>query len=729
MIIHNGIAGQSKKKKKVYDIIKRLTICSTFLLLLTSSQVIFPQSNDDCLACHSDDELTMEKGNKEISLFVNENIFNNSIHGSLECLSCHTNFNPDDLPHKENITSVECTSCHEDAKVLHKFHPQMLKTKGVSTQKGTSCKGCHGTHDISSPSGSKSKWRTANLTEACGQCHGDVKEKYVQSNHAEAFQKGLKGAPTCINCHNNPLISRRSNKDSLKVKIAQEQLCLSCHLDDANIRARTAPSAGFIIAYEKSVHGAALNNGNIKAAGCIDCHGRHDIIGPEKSDSKVYKRNIPNTCGKCHEKITVEYKESIHGQLVMQGNTDAPVCTDCHGEHNILNANDPKSPVSFSNVSERVCAPCHSSVKLAAKYELDANRLKTFSASYHGLAIRGGSAEVANCASCHGVHNIKPSSDSTSTISKANLVKTCGTCHPGANENFTIGRIHIDVRAEKDEPILYWVSSTYIMLIILTIGAMFLHNILDFFRKAKIRKMKQRGMIKYETHGHALYLRMTLNERIQHATMALSFIVLVITGFMLRYPDAWWVSHIRDLSQDAFAYRSLVHRVAAVVMVAVSLFHIYYIIFTSRGRKLVCDLFPKFQDLLDAVGVAKYNLGFSKTKPKLDRFSYVEKAEYWALVWGTIVMTATGFILWFDNTFIGILTKLGWDVARTIHYYEAWLAFLAIVVWHFYFIIFNPDVYPMNLAWLKGTISEEEMADEHPLELEKLKKKASSENS
>jgi len=138
MIIHNGIAGQSKKKKKVYDIIKRLTIYSTFLLLLTSSQVIFPQSNDDCLACHSDDELTMEKGNKEISLFVNENIFNNSIHGSLECLSCHTNFNPDDLPHKENITSVECTSCHEDAKVLHKFHPQMLKTKGVSTQKGTS---------------------------------------------------------------------------------------------------------------------------------------------------------------------------------------------------------------------------------------------------------------------------------------------------------------------------------------------------------------------------------------------------------------------------------------------------------------------------------------------------------------------------------------------------------------------------------------------------------------
>ena len=84
-------------------------------------------------------------------------------------------------------------------------------------------------------------------------------------------------------------------------------------------------------------------------------------------------------------------------------------------------------------------------------------------------------------------------------------------------------------------------------------------------------------------------------------------------------------------------------------------------------------------------------------------------------------MTATGFILWFDNTFMGLLTKLGWDAARTIHYYEAWLAFLAIVVWHLYFVIFNPDIYPMNTAWLTGKISEEQMAEEHPKELEKIK--------
>ncbi len=205
-------------------------------------------------------------------------------------------------------------------------------------------------------------------------------------------------------------------------------------------------------------------------------------------------------------------------------------------------------------------------------------------------------------------------------------------------------------------------------------------------------------------------------------TLAVSFMLLVITGFMLSFPNTWWVSHIRDISSHSFEYRGLIHRISAVVMVAVSLYHIYYISFTERGRKLIKDLLPKFQDIKDAIGVVRFNVGVTDTKPKLDRFSYIEKAEYWALIWGTIVMSLTGVVMWFDNTFIGLFTKLGWDIARTIHYYEAWLAFLAIVVWHFYFVIFNPDVYPMNVAWIKGTMSEEEMAEEHPLEYERIKK-------
>ncbi|MBE0558192.1 MAG: hypothetical protein IH628_13250, partial [Proteobacteria bacterium] len=147
---------------------------------------------------------------------------------------------------------------------------------------------------------------------------------------------------------------------------------------------------------------------------------------------------------------------------------------------------------------------------------------------------------------------------------------------------------------------------------------------------------------------------------------------------------------------------------------------VYYVLFTQRGKQLIRDLLPRPQDIRDAFGMLRFNLGLSAVKPKLGRFSYIEKAEYWALIWGTIVMAATGAILWFDNTFLGLLTKLGWDVARYVHFYEAWLATLSIIVWHFYFVLLNPEIYPMNTAWISGTLSEAEMREEHPLELEEI---------
>jgi cytochrome b subunit of formate dehydrogenase len=253
---------------------------------------------------------------------------------------------------------------------------------------------------------------------------------------------------------------------------------------------------------------------------------------------------------------------------------------------------------------------------------------------------------------------------------------------------------------------------------------MFLHNVLDFLMKSK-KKLRKRRRPGYEVYGSGLYLRMTLWERLQHGSLLMSFTVLVITGFMLKFPDAWWVMGLRGfLGDGVFEVRGLLHRIAAVIMVSAALCHLFYIFFVPRGKQLVLDLVPNVQDLKDAFAVLLYNLGVSRERPLFGRFSYIEKSEYWALVWGTVVMAATGIVLWLDNTFLGLSSKLFLDVATTVHYYEAWLATLAIVVWHIYFVVFNPDVYPMNLAWLKGTITEEEMEEEHPLELERMKQEA-----
>ena len=153
---------------------------------------------------------------------------------------------------------------------------------------------------------------------------------------------------------------------------------------------------------------------------------------------------------------------------------------------------------------------------------------------------------------------------------------------------------------------------------------------------------------------------MTLDERIQHGTLLVSFITLVLTGFALRYPDAWWVAPIREhQSVDVRAARHSPPDRRPWCMVAASLYHVYYLFFVPRGKQLLRDLLPRRQDLIDALGVLKYNLGFSPEKPKFGRFSYIEKSEYWALIWGTIVMAVTGVILWFDNTFLGCSRNSG----------------------------------------------------------------------
>ena len=691
------------------------SVLVAFVIMMRGSSG-FAQTKEECTACHADNSLTMQKRGKVVSLFVEEKGFASSAHGEFECVACHEGFQPDALPHARRIKPVDCFTCHDAGQFAG--YVKSAHGKEAASLKAQ-CADCHSTHAIQKFTDKKPQERKELAAKLCSSCHSSVETKYMASDHGKALAAGTKGAPGCVDCHTAHNVRSSVNADAPTSRIHEATMCLSCHLDNPEVRAKVGPSAGFVSSYENSVHGQSLKGGNELAATCSDCHGSHEMRKGSDPASKVAKKNIAATCGKCHGDVEEQYKYSIHGKAVDAGVNASATCTDCHGEHNILSHKDVRSPVAAGNVSAKVCSPCHASVKLSEKYGLASDRFQSFSDSYHGLAGEAGSVEVANCASCHGVHDIKPSTDSTSRIHPANLASTCGTCHPGANENFAKGSVHVIATSGQDA-ILYYVSTGYILLIILTIGGMFLHNILDFIKKSKRKLMQRRGLIKPHVVGPRLYLRMSLSERIQHGLLLVSFTTLVLTGFALKFPDAWWVVPIRDISPVMFELRGILHRIAGVVMVVASLYHLWYIFAVPRGKQLLRDMLPDRFDLTDVIGVLKYNAGLSPMKPKFGRFSYVEKAEYWALIWGTIVMAATGFILWFDNTFIGLLTKLGWDIARTIHYYEAWLATLAIIVWHFYFVIFNPETYPLNLAFWKGTLTEEEMLEEHPLELEQL---------
>ena len=682
------------------------------------------QSSESCLECHADAKLTTKGPAGEHSLFVDPKTLAGSAHSSYECVDCHDGLDGQAKPHRAEPVRVDCTSCHDDVAKKHKFH-QALTLNPLPKTKETDCVACHGSHGVAGKKSALFPFAKARLVEGCGKCHDTARDDFTHSAHGRSLSAKTAAAPNCLTCHDTPGLVTPKGQSTIEQKLAQAKLCESCHVEKKEVASQVLRGTKFVASFDRSVHGAALLAGKKESATCVDCHGAHQMNRAIVPTARVSKQRQSATCGTCHHDQAVAFDSSVHAAALRQGNADAASCTDCHGEHDMRGHKDPTSPVNAANLARDVCANCHASVKLSRKYGMTSDAFQTFSDSYHGLAARGGSVEVVNCASCHRAHDIKASSDPTSSISKENLVRTCGECHRGANNRFTIGAVHSSPEAQKgktgQQGVLYLVATIYTWMIVLVVGGMAVHNLLDFLKKVRRKLAIQKGLLEPEHVAHRLYLRMTAHERLQHATLVISFMLLVVTGFMLRYPEAWWVVGIRDLSSRAFEFRGLIHRIAGVALLSAGVWHICYLAFTRPGRSLLMDLLPRWRDVTDPWKVLRYNLGLAPTKPEFPRFSYIEKAEYWALVWGTLLMGVTDVILWFDNTSMGLLTKLGFDISRTIHFYEAVLATLAIVVWHFYFVIFNPDVYPMNLAWLTGRMSEEELLEEHPLELARLK--------
>ncbi len=574
-----------------------------------------------------------------------EDDISHSIHEGLECLDCHTDMSTS--PHKEvpgfHVGCEGCRSCHEKESEEYVAHGRKEYKDCVDAP---SCASCHGDHDVLPSSVKLSKTHPANLPATCGRCHEDL-------------------------------------------NLTTKYEILIDHP---------------IEIYEASVHGKATKGGIYVAATCNDCHSTdetsHKILSPGYQESSINHFNIPKTCGKCHKGVEQDFWEGIHGELVQRGETDSPVCTHCHGEHGIVSASDPNSPVSRARVAEVTCSPCHESITLTEKYGLRAGRLTSFIDSYHGLKSKAGDLHVANCASCHGVHRILPSSDPTSTIYPGNLRATCGECHPGISEALAATPIHgvsgegLQTRAAEI------VKNVYIVAIIIIIGLMVLHWLIDLIRQIVLVMKKPQVR------------RMRIGELWQHTLITISFIVLVISGFALRFSDSWLTQIFFGWGRG-FESRGTIHRVAAVVMIFVTLWHIVYL-FTRRGRTFFSDMTPKMSDFKEFVQRILFNLGRSKETPRFKRFSYIEKAEYWALIWGTAVMIFTGLFLWFDNFIVQILPKGFLDVALVIHYYEAILASLAIFVWHLYSTVFNPLVYPMNPSWLTGKMPRDMFEHEHP---------------
>jgi formate dehydrogenase gamma subunit len=461
----------------------------------------------------------------------------------------------------------------------------------------------------------------------------------------------------------------------------------------------------------RGIHAQGLAKGIGSAASCNDCHGMHDLRKASDPKSLVNKMNIPSTCSKCHNDIYIQYAKGVHGKALAAGILDAPNCTDCHGEHEILEISDPKSPVNGANIADYVCSKCHNNTRIAEKYGLAKGQFSSYQDSYHGLAVRGGSVKAANCASCHQPHMILPASNPASSINKANLTATCQKCHPQATLAFATSYTHATAQAEFNK-LDTTVRVIYIVAIFLIVGGMLLHNLIIFSRFVIEKHRQNKAQPTVERFSKSMVY--------QHLVVTIAFMILVVTGFALRYPNEWWVRIMNGVGiyEDV---RGVIHRIAALLLCYISLHHAVFLLFSRRGKEEFRALLPAKDDVTNVSKNLLYFLGRSKEAPRFDRYDYTEKAEYWALVWGTFIMALTGMVLWFPTFFTSFLPAWTVKIAETVHLYEAWLATLAIAVFHFFFVMFHPDQYPMSMTWITGRMTVDACKHHHPLWYERMK--------
>lgn len=307
---------------------------------------------------------------------------------------------------------------------------------------------------------------------------------------AKAVQPTQETEKYCLSCHGDENLNiTLPNGEKLSLFVSQDVLnhsvhsplgieCEACHTGITtyphpaqSFQTRRELSRSYYLSCQKchssnyakaqdSMHAQAATGGNLEAAICTDCHGAHDVKKPDEPRSL-----ISATCNKCHEEIVSKYKQSVHGSaLIEENNVDVPVCTDCHGVHNIQ---DPRT-VDFRVKSPEMCARCHANKELMDKYGLSSDVYSIYKTSWHGVDVSVYKSrwptiwhDSAVCTDCHGTHDILKTDDPSSSVNPKNLAKTCQKCHPTAGPNWADAWTGHNKISLARTPFLFYVETFY----------------------------------------------------------------------------------------------------------------------------------------------------------------------------------------------------------------------------------------------------------------------------
>lgn len=289
---------------------------------------------------------------------------------------------------------------------------------------------------------------------------------YYKSSHG-SLGYGCVQCHTDINAYPHPENTAQTVRE---YNLQMYETCRKCH--EGNYEATL-----------DSTHQKALQDGNLEAAVCTDCHSAHDIRTPGEPRS-----NIPEMCERCHSEIYKLYEQSVHGSaLIGEGNPNVPTCTDCHGVHQL---SGPSTENSFHLFSPQICENCHANEDMMAEYGISTDVFDTYVSDFHGTTVvlfeKIAPEQDTNkpvCIDCHGVHDMRKVNDPESRVMKENLLTTCQKCHPDATANFPTSWLGHYKPSPEDAPLIFFVDLFYKIIIPVTIGGMVIFIASDVGRK------------------------------------------------------------------------------------------------------------------------------------------------------------------------------------------------------------------------------------------------------
>ncbi len=460
-------------------------------------------------------------------------------------------------------------------------------------------------------------------------------------------------------------------------------ICLACHTHGPGPHVDNK-------AFSHSVH-AKLQ--------CTSCH--RDIRAvPHPA------KPAPVQCGTCHTDVAAAYAKGLHGKLHAAGLKTAPTCKTCHGTHGIKNVH---SQAFFQAMPKR-CASCHR--RAYASYR----------STFHGEAGQLGMRGAATCWNCHRPHDVLSPGNPRSQVAAGNLINTCSQCHAGANRNFVQFDVHPDPSDPSRSLPVYLTHVFMVGLLIFVFGFFGLHTILWLQRSAV-------ALIRGEVQRHrsdTVYVRrFNLVARLMHITVVVSFMLLALTGLPLLYHDAVWARPISHLLGGETVAR-VIHHVCGVVTFGYFFFHLLYLTYLRLRKKRHGLLYgpdsmtPRWQDITDMFKNFRWFLYLGK-QPQLDRWTYWEKFDYWAVFWGVALIGLSGLAIWFYAPFTHVFSGAYLNVAWVVHGEEALLAVGFIFIFHFFHNHLRPENFPIDITIFTGRLPLSRFREERPLQYERLR--------